>query len=128
MGHFNPFPPPRLNGRCPFNQPTSAGASGNGKGAPITDLPWPRFRPPGSTHLRQSPEAALTLPSSLAQALEHVGVVFWPMPWYAPANKYLERGRRDRNGLLERFLRFNGLTALAEGCGEPAVGRRKIGV
>jgi hypothetical protein len=39
MGHFDPFPPPRLNGRCPFSQPTSAGASGNGKVAPIPDLP-----------------------------------------------------------------------------------------
>ena len=36
MGHFDPFPPRRLNGRCPFSQPTSAGASGNGKDAPIT--------------------------------------------------------------------------------------------
>ena len=35
MGHFDPFPPRRLNGRCPFSQPTSAGASGNGKDAPI---------------------------------------------------------------------------------------------
>jgi hypothetical protein len=35
MGHFDPFPPRRLNGRCPFSQPTSAGASGNGKDAPF---------------------------------------------------------------------------------------------
>jgi RibD C-terminal domain len=69
-----------------------------------------------------------TLPSGLVQALEHVGVVFRPMPRYAPADKYLERGRRDRNVLLERFLRFRGLTDLAEGRGDPAVGRRKIGV
>ena len=34
MGHFDPFPPPWLNGRCPFSYPTSAGASGNGKDAP----------------------------------------------------------------------------------------------
>src|SRR5215472_17118573 len=33
-GHFDPFPPPRLNGRCPFSYPTSARASGNGKDAP----------------------------------------------------------------------------------------------
>jgi len=26
-GHFGPFSPPRLNSRCPFSQPTSAGAS-----------------------------------------------------------------------------------------------------
>jgi hypothetical protein len=30
MGHFDPFLLRRLNGRCPFSQPTSAGASGNG--------------------------------------------------------------------------------------------------
>jgi hypothetical protein len=30
-GHFDPFSPPRLNGRCPFSQPTSAGASGKRK-------------------------------------------------------------------------------------------------
>src|SRR6516162_1759618 len=32
-GHFDPFPPRRLNGWCPFSQPTSVGASGNGKDA-----------------------------------------------------------------------------------------------
>jgi hypothetical protein len=37
VGHFDPFPPRRLNGWCPFSQPTSVGASGNGKDA--------RFRP-----------------------------------------------------------------------------------
>ena len=37
VGHFDPFPPRRLNGRCPFSQPTSVGASGNGKDAPIPD-------------------------------------------------------------------------------------------
>jgi hypothetical protein len=38
-GHFDPFPPPKLNGRCPLSKPTAAGASGNGKDAPIPDLP-----------------------------------------------------------------------------------------
>jgi hypothetical protein len=28
LGHFDQFPPPGLNGRCPFSLPTSAGASG----------------------------------------------------------------------------------------------------
>jgi hypothetical protein len=37
-GHFDPFPPPRLNGRCPFSQPTSAGVRGNEKDAPISAL------------------------------------------------------------------------------------------
>ena len=38
-GHFEPFPPPRLNGRCPFSLPTSAGASGNRKDAPKAGTP-----------------------------------------------------------------------------------------
>jgi len=35
LGHFDPFRPPRLNGRCPFSYPTSAGARGKEKDAPI---------------------------------------------------------------------------------------------
>jgi hypothetical protein len=46
-GHFDPFSPPRLNGRCPFSQPTSAGASGKGKVAPEAAI----FEP---QNLRQS--------------------------------------------------------------------------
>jgi hypothetical protein len=44
--HFDPLPPPALNGRCPFRQPTSTRASGNGKDAPKAALelgingPW----------------------------------------------------------------------------------------
>jgi len=34
LGHFDPFRPPRLNGRCPFSYLTSAGASGREKDAP----------------------------------------------------------------------------------------------
>jgi hypothetical protein len=33
-GHFDPFPPSRLNGRYPLSLPTSAGASGNGRTRP----------------------------------------------------------------------------------------------
>jgi len=38
-GHFDPFPPPRLNGRCSFSQPTSAGVRGNEKDAAKAALP-----------------------------------------------------------------------------------------
>ena len=34
MGHEDPFPPASLNGRYPLSEPTSAGASGNGRDAP----------------------------------------------------------------------------------------------
>ena len=36
MGHFDPFPPRRLNGRCPFSQPTFIGTHGDERDAPIT--------------------------------------------------------------------------------------------
>ena len=34
MGHFEPFPAPTLNGRCPFNQLTFARPRSNGRDAP----------------------------------------------------------------------------------------------
>src|SRR5262245_28926364 len=49
MGHKDQFPPPRLNGWCRFSQETFGWPSGNGRGAPIPDLPSPpgtgRFDP-----------------------------------------------------------------------------------
>src|ERR1700720_3521008 len=66
--------------------------------------------------------------SSLAQTFDHVGVVFRSMPGHAPTNKCVERSRRDRDGLFQRFLRFRGPTDLAERRSEPTVSRRKIGV
>ena len=36
-----------------------------------------------------------TFPSSLAQAVEHVGVIFQPVPGHALADIHLERRRRD---------------------------------
>jgi hypothetical protein len=66
--------------------------------------------------------------SGLAQTSEHVGVVFGPMPRYAPTNKCVERGRRDRNSFFERRLRCLHATQLPKGRGEPAVGRREVGV
>ena len=38
LGHFDPFRPPRLNGRCPFSYLTSAGASGREKDAPTAAI------------------------------------------------------------------------------------------
>lgn len=40
------------------------------------------------------------LPTGFSQAVEHVGVVFWPKPERAFADLKVERGRRDRDGLL----------------------------
>ena len=37
-GHFDPFPTPRLNGRCRFGQATFIGTHGNERDAPIADL------------------------------------------------------------------------------------------
>ena len=58
----------------------------------------------------------------LAQAGEHVGMVFGPMPRYAPTNKCVERGRRDCDSFFERRLCCLQATQLAERCSEPAVG------
>jgi hypothetical protein len=35
LGHFDPFPPPRLKGRCGFGEGTFAKTRGNGEDAPI---------------------------------------------------------------------------------------------
>src|SRR4029077_2347153 len=40
------------------------------------------------------------LPTGFSEAVEHVGVVFWPKPGRAFADLKVERGRRDRDGLL----------------------------
>jgi hypothetical protein len=39
MGHVDAFPRPRLSARCRFSQGTFAGTRGNGRDAPIPDLP-----------------------------------------------------------------------------------------
>ena len=39
LGHEERFPPRRLNGRCRFSEGTFTGAHGNGRDAPIPDLP-----------------------------------------------------------------------------------------
>ena len=38
-GHQHAFPRPGPNGRCRFGQETFAGVRGNGRDAPIADLP-----------------------------------------------------------------------------------------
>jgi len=38
MGHEDPFPRPRPNGRCRFGQETFGGVRDNGRDAPETDL------------------------------------------------------------------------------------------
>src|SRR5580704_11155521 len=66
--------------------------------------------------------------AGLAQAFEHMRVVFRPHPRHARMDTALERGRRDGYGLVQRFVRLFDPAALAEGSGEPTVGVRKIGV
>jgi len=53
------------------------------------------------------------LPAGLAQTFERVGVVFRPHPRHVPADMHVERGRCDRDLLLQRFLRFVDPTELA---------------
>jgi len=55
----------------------------------------------------------LVPPPSFPQALEHVSVVFSPHPRHALADIQIERGRRNREGLLERLPCFLDPTGLA---------------
>jgi hypothetical protein len=57
-----------------------------------------------------------------------MGDVFRPHPRCASADIHVERGRRDRDGHLERLLRFLDPTELAERGGEPTVVVRVIGL
>jgi hypothetical protein len=70
--------------------------------------------------LRQSHWSCLWQPG-FAQTFKHVGVIFWPHPWRARADIHLEGRWRDRDSLLQRFLRFFGAIELAAGSGEPTV-------
>ena len=72
--------------------------------------------------------AASALPSGLAQSLEHVSVIFRPVPGHARADIHVERRRRDRDSLLQRSFRSSSPTELAECRGKPAAGERKIRV
>ena len=57
LGHFNPFPLPRLNGCCRFSQGTIAGTRGNGEDAP-TAVTYPNGGEPSlATHFGRSPSA-----------------------------------------------------------------------
>jgi len=38
VGHEDPFPPHRLNARCPLSKETFAGTRGNGRDAPISAI------------------------------------------------------------------------------------------
>jgi hypothetical protein len=57
--------------------------------------------------------AASALPSGLAQAFEHMGMVFRPHPRHTLADIHVERGRRNREGVLQRSPRFPDPTGLA---------------
>jgi len=57
-------------------------------------------------------QACSPLPSGLAQAVEHMRVVFSPHPWHALADIQVERARRDRQRLLQRLPCFLDPTGL----------------
>src|SRR6516165_11376521 len=74
-------------------------------------------RAPGST-------ASILPPSSLAQAFEHVGLVFGPEPRETPSDIDLEGSWRDRDRFLQRCLCLLDATELTECCREPTIGQR----
>ena len=53
MGHDDAFPRPRLSAHYRFSQGTFAGTWGNGRDAPIPDLPAVAPERGGSTHICQ---------------------------------------------------------------------------
>ena len=53
MGQDDPFPPPRLNGRCRFSEGTFAGMRGNGRDAP---MPAVRQLTPRSQRFDRKPQ------------------------------------------------------------------------
>jgi hypothetical protein len=54
MGHGPALPSTEASGRCRFSQATFAGAHGNGRDAPIPDLPGITPEQGGSTQSRRS--------------------------------------------------------------------------
>ena len=72
--------------------------------------------------------AESALPSGLAQSLDQVGMVFWPKPRHTVSDIHVECGRRERDGLIQRFLCFRSPTELTKRGGRPAIDHRKIGV
>ena len=65
--------------------------------------------------------ASLLPPAGLAQAHNHMRVVFRSHPRHAPADIHVEGARHNRDGLLQRFLRFLDPADLAERRGEPPI-------
>ena len=74
----------------------------------------PTVRGSGSSRksLRQSGRR-LVPPPGLPQALKHVSMVSGPYPWHTLADIQIERGRRNREGLLQRLPCFLDPTGLA---------------
>src|SRR5580704_186950 len=57
-----------------------------------------------------------------------MGVVLWPVPRHAPADKHVESSWCHRNGVCQYFLCLLYATCLTEGRGKPAIHVRIIGV
>jgi len=67
----------------------------------------------------RDPSSSCLPPPGLAQAFEHVGMVFRPMPRDALMNEHVEYGRRDLDSLLYHLLRLHGSTELTQRRGKP---------
>jgi hypothetical protein len=67
------------------------------------------------------------LPTGFSETVEHMGVLFWPKPGRAFPDLKVERVRRNREGLFQCRLCLCGPAKFAQGGGEPAIWRWKVG-
>src|SRR6516162_5868509 len=75
--------------------------------------------------MRRKP-SALALPAGLAQAVQHVLVVFGSVPWWPATGVEFERSRRNFERLLQRGPRFFRSTQLTQCRREPPITVRNI--
>src|SRR3984893_2195273 len=85
-----------------------------------------RIRSRAGRDKRRRPGSAL--PSGLAQAFQHMRVVFWPVPRGALTGIHVERRWCDSDGLFQSLFRFVDPPRLAERRRAPEISGRQIGV
>src|SRR3954454_14846780 len=70
----------------------------------------------------------LIVPPGLAQALQHMVIVFLPMPGHPRTHKQVESLGRNRHGLRERLPRLIKTPELTKRCRQPTIGQWEVGI